>query len=133
NHAATVALYFMSLQLRRVHQTLRVTPAMEAGIADHVWSIEEIVYFCNDNQCPLPERRAASIWRTFRQNHARADSRRVSGASPCCQRARTSQNHSQSSLGILIERQCSQPKPTSRHGPRFKRWDVRGANETLGV
>jgi hypothetical protein len=27
----------------RVHQTHRVTPAMEAGIADHVWSIEEIV------------------------------------------------------------------------------------------
>ena len=27
----------------RVHQTLRVPPAMEAGIADHVWSIEEIV------------------------------------------------------------------------------------------
>jgi len=27
----------------RVHQTLRVTPAMEAGISDHVWTIEEIV------------------------------------------------------------------------------------------
>jgi hypothetical protein len=27
----------------RVHQALRVTPAMEAGITDHVWSIEEIV------------------------------------------------------------------------------------------
>lgn len=27
----------------RVHQTLRVTPAMQAGIASHVWSIEEIV------------------------------------------------------------------------------------------
>ena len=27
----------------RVHNTLRVTPAMEAGIADHVWSIEELV------------------------------------------------------------------------------------------
>jgi len=27
----------------RVHQTLRVTPAMDAGIADHIWSIEEIV------------------------------------------------------------------------------------------
>jgi hypothetical protein len=26
-----------------VHQTLRVTPAMEAGIADHVWGIAEIV------------------------------------------------------------------------------------------
>jgi hypothetical protein len=27
----------------RVHQTLRVTPAMEAGISDHIWSVEEIV------------------------------------------------------------------------------------------
>jgi hypothetical protein len=27
----------------RIHQTLRVTPAMEAGIADHIWSLEEIV------------------------------------------------------------------------------------------
>jgi len=31
----------------RVHQTLRVTPAMEAGIADHVWSMEEIVGLLN--------------------------------------------------------------------------------------
>ena len=43
NHAATVALYFMYYNFARVHQTLRVTPAMEAGIADHVWSLEEIV------------------------------------------------------------------------------------------
>ena len=43
NHAATVALYFMYYNFVRVHQTLGVTPAMEAGIADHVWSIEEIV------------------------------------------------------------------------------------------
>jgi hypothetical protein len=27
----------------RIHQTLRVTPAMEAGIADHVWTMAEIV------------------------------------------------------------------------------------------
>jgi hypothetical protein len=27
----------------RAYQTLRVTPAMEAGISDHVWSIDEIV------------------------------------------------------------------------------------------
>jgi len=38
-----VALYFMHHKFGLVHQTLRVTPAMEAGIADHVWSIEEIV------------------------------------------------------------------------------------------
>lgn len=43
NHAATAALYFMYYNFARVHQTLRVTPAMEAGIASHVWSIEEIV------------------------------------------------------------------------------------------
>lgn len=38
-----VALHFMHYNFCRVHQTLRVTPAMEAGIADHVWTIEEVV------------------------------------------------------------------------------------------
>jgi hypothetical protein len=32
----------MYYNFARIHQTLRVTPAMEAGIADHVWSVEEI-------------------------------------------------------------------------------------------
>jgi IS1 family transposase len=43
NHRHAVALHFMHYNFCRVHQTLRVTPAMEAGIADHVWSIEEVV------------------------------------------------------------------------------------------
>lgn len=43
NHAAAVALYFMYYNFGRVHQTLRVTPAMEAGVATHVWSVAEIV------------------------------------------------------------------------------------------
>jgi hypothetical protein len=43
NHAAAIALYFMYYCFGRVHQTLRVTPAMEAGVANHVWSVEEIV------------------------------------------------------------------------------------------
>jgi hypothetical protein len=38
-----VALYFMYNNFCRVHQTLRVTPAMEAGLTDHVWSLEELV------------------------------------------------------------------------------------------
>jgi len=38
-----VSFYFMFYNFGRVHQTLRVTPAMEAGISDHVWSIEEVV------------------------------------------------------------------------------------------
>ncbi len=43
NHAAMVALYFMWYNFGRVHQTLRVTPAMEAGVTDHVWSAQDIV------------------------------------------------------------------------------------------
>lgn len=43
NHAAMVSLFFMFYNFCRVHQTLRVTPAMEAGVTDHVWSVEEIV------------------------------------------------------------------------------------------
>jgi hypothetical protein len=38
-----VALHLMHYDVRRIHQTLRITPAMEAGITDHVWLIEEVV------------------------------------------------------------------------------------------
>lgn len=37
-----VALHFMFYNFGRIHKTLRVTPAMEAGISDHVWTLEEI-------------------------------------------------------------------------------------------
>ena len=43
NHRHAVALFYMHYNFGRVHQTLRVTPAMEAGISQHVWSIQEIV------------------------------------------------------------------------------------------
>jgi IS1 family transposase len=42
NHAHHLALHFMYYNFARVHQTLRVSPAMEAGVSDHLWSIEEI-------------------------------------------------------------------------------------------
>jgi IS1 family transposase len=42
NHRHACALYFMHYNFCRIHQTLRVTPAMEAGITDHVWNLEEI-------------------------------------------------------------------------------------------
>jgi hypothetical protein len=40
---AAVSLHFAWYNFVRVHRTLRVTPAMEAGISDHVWSIKEIM------------------------------------------------------------------------------------------
>ena len=42
NHKAALALHFMHYNFARIHKTLRVTPAMEAGVADHVWSLEEL-------------------------------------------------------------------------------------------
>jgi IS1 family transposase len=42
NHAAAVALHYMWYNFGRIHQSLRVTPAMEAGIADHPWTAAEI-------------------------------------------------------------------------------------------
>jgi IS1 family transposase len=43
NHAYQVALHFMYYNFCRIHTTLRCTPAMEAGVSDHLWTIEEIV------------------------------------------------------------------------------------------
>ena len=42
NHSHAVALHFMYYNFVRIHQTLRVTPAMEAGISNKLWEIEDI-------------------------------------------------------------------------------------------
>lgn len=43
NHGHMVALYFMHYNSCRLHKTLRVTPAMEAGLTDHIWTLEELL------------------------------------------------------------------------------------------
>jgi IS1 family transposase len=43
NHLHALSLYFMYYNFARIHKTLRVTPAMEAGVTDHVWRFEEIL------------------------------------------------------------------------------------------
>ena len=42
NHEHAIAIHYMYYNFGRIHKTLRVTPAMEAGVSDHVWSIEDI-------------------------------------------------------------------------------------------
>jgi hypothetical protein len=42
NHRHMVALHYMHYNYCRIHQSLRVTPAQEAGLSDHIWSIEEL-------------------------------------------------------------------------------------------
>lgn len=47
NHKHALTIHFMAYNFCRIHSTLRVTPAMEAGLTDHVWSLEEIVNLIN--------------------------------------------------------------------------------------
>ncbi len=47
NHEAAIALHFMYYNFCRIHQTLRVTPAMEAKLTDHVWEISELLALLN--------------------------------------------------------------------------------------
>ena len=44
NLKAAVALYFAHYNFCRIHGTLRVTPAMEAGLTDHIWTIGELLF-----------------------------------------------------------------------------------------
>lgn len=43
NHVAAVSLHFMYYNFVRIHQTLRITPAMAAGVTDRVWEVSDIV------------------------------------------------------------------------------------------
>jgi IS1 family transposase len=43
NHAYAVALHFMYCNFVKIHSTLRVTPAVEAGLSDHVWDMAELI------------------------------------------------------------------------------------------
>lgn len=43
NHMAAISLHYMHYNFCRVHQSLRTTPAMAAGVADHAWSLDEVI------------------------------------------------------------------------------------------
>jgi len=49
NHCHMVAIYHAYYNFCRVHQTLRVTPAMEAGLSNHIWTMEELVCLLDAN------------------------------------------------------------------------------------
>ena len=50
NHGHAVALHYMHYNFCRVHKTLRVTPAMEAGLTDHVWALDELINLLNTKE-----------------------------------------------------------------------------------
>lgn len=49
NLGHAISLHFMHYNFCRVHQTLRITPAMAAGLSDHVWELEELVGLLDSN------------------------------------------------------------------------------------
>ena len=57
NHACAVALHAMYYNFVRIHQTLKVTPAMAAGVTDKLWSMEDIAELV-DAAAPKPGRPA---------------------------------------------------------------------------
>jgi IS1 family transposase len=58
NHRHMVALHYMYYNFCRIHQTLRCTPAMEAGLTDHVWTLGELIALL-----PKPSAKASTIER----------------------------------------------------------------------
>jgi len=63
--ASVLTFYFMHYNYCRIHKTLRVTPAMEAGLTDHVWTIEELCGLIPEKK-PIQRIDAAIISRALR-------------------------------------------------------------------
>ncbi|HYI64212.1 MAG TPA: helix-turn-helix domain-containing protein [Allosphingosinicella sp.] len=66
NHAYAVALHMMYYNFVRIHKTLRVTPAMAAGVTDRLWEIGDIVKLIEDAEPATksrgPYKKASAIW-----------------------------------------------------------------------
>ena len=50
NHMHAISLFHMHYNFCRIHKSLRVTPAMEAGLTDHVWDLEEVLEMVETNR-----------------------------------------------------------------------------------
>ncbi len=56
NHAHALALYFVHYNFARIHKTLRVTPAMAAGVSTRLWSMEDVVALIDAREAPAKKR-----------------------------------------------------------------------------
>ena len=50
NLKAAVALHFVWYNFGRIHRSLRVTPAMEAGVTDHLWKMEDVLAWTSETR-----------------------------------------------------------------------------------
>ena len=56
NHALSVALHYMHYNFCRIHKTLRVTPAMAAGVTDRVWDMNDVAALIAAQEAPIEKR-----------------------------------------------------------------------------
>jgi hypothetical protein len=65
NHCAAVALYVCHYNLCRVHEALRVTPAMQLGVTDHIWTISKLVNAALNGTVPEAQGRKVGRFAVF--------------------------------------------------------------------
>jgi len=65
NHAAAVGLFVAHYNLCRVHETLRVTPAMQLGVTDHIWTVGELVEAALTGELDAPRGRRVGPFRVI--------------------------------------------------------------------
>lgn len=68
NHTLSVALHYIHYNFCRIHKTLRITPAMAAGVTDHVWSVADIVSIIEAGE-PAPAKRGSYKKRATNEAH----------------------------------------------------------------
>jgi IS1 family transposase len=61
NHCAAISLYAAHYNFCRVHETLRITPAMQVGVTDHVWSVRELVAAATGQEMQMRVARAKGL------------------------------------------------------------------------
>ena len=59
NHAHAVALHFMYYNFCKIHCTLDVTPAMEAGVTKKLWQVSDIVALIEEKEAEKPTKRGS--------------------------------------------------------------------------
>ena len=72
NHEHALAIYFMHYNYCRIHQTLRVTPAMAAGVSKTLWTMEDVVRIVSEHEVRPVDRR--EVRRALRYNELAAKS-----------------------------------------------------------
>lgn len=65
NHCAAIALYATHYNFCRVHETLRITPAMHLGLSDHIWTVGELVMAALTGEIQETANAARSGWRVI--------------------------------------------------------------------